>query len=329
MNLVNANVLFVQSGIPFYYPALEMSIYNALKKVVRAVTMVSSKEAIKTAFKTKPDFILVLNGLNPDFNHVIPILKEYGFKTGLWLTDDPYYSDLTQHIVPQYDYIFTPDSGIVDFYQKLGCNHVSYVPFASDPSVYKPTYNNVSYLYDITFLGTAFENRLSFIDSIAEYLNKKHTCIIGYGWEKLQHYDLLKDKIKLKPLGTYEESLQYYTSTKININMHRTTQDQTLNCNSLQIEANSINTRTFEIANSCAFQLTDVRCNLMKYYTLGSEIETFHSSVEFVEKSEYYLEHEKKRLQIARNAYKKTLHEHTYQHRVRQLLDNIWFCCKV
>ncbi|MED3470485.1 spore maturation protein, partial [Bacillus thuringiensis] len=65
---------------------------------------------------------------------------------------------------------------------------------------------------------------------------QKNTCIIGYGWEKLQHYELLKDKIKLKALGTYEESLQYYTSTKININMHRTTQDQTLNCNSLQIE---------------------------------------------------------------------------------------------
>ena len=93
----------------------------------------------------------------------------------------------------------------------------------------------------------------------------------------MQHYELLKDKIKLKTLGTYEKSLQYYTSTKININMHRTTQDQTLNCNSLQIEAHSINNRTFEIANSCAFQLTDVRCNLIKHYTLGSEIETFHS----------------------------------------------------
>lgn len=323
MSILNINILFVQSGIPFYYPSLEMSIYNALKKAVQTVTMVSSKEAIKTAIKTKPDFILVLHGLHPDFNQVMPMLKDYGFKTGLWLTDDPYYSDLTQHIVPQYDYVFTQDSGIIDFYKKIGCNHVFYIPLASDPSIYKPAHNNVSYLYDITFLGTAFENRLSFIDSIAHYLKQKNTCIVGYGWEELQNYELLKDKIKLKALGTYEESLQYYTSTKVNINMHRTTQDQTLNCNSLQIEAHSINNRTFEIANSCAFQLTDVRCNLMKHYTLGSEIETFHSPTEFITKAEYYLAYEKKRLQIATNAYKRTLRKHTYNHRIRQLLDHI------
>ena len=53
--------------------------------------------------------------------------------------------------MPQYDYIFTQDSGILDFYQQFGCNYVFYLPLASDPSVYKPTHNNVSYLYDITF----------------------------------------------------------------------------------------------------------------------------------------------------------------------------------
>ncbi|HDR3902326.1 TPA: spore maturation protein, partial [Bacillus cereus] len=124
MNPLNAKVLFVQSGIPFYYSSLEMSIYNALQKVVQAVIMVSSKETIKTAIKTKPDFILVLHGLHPDFNHdIIPMLKRYGYKTGIWLTDDPYYSDFTQHIVQHYDYVFTQDVGIINFYQELGCNH--------------------------------------------------------------------------------------------------------------------------------------------------------------------------------------------------------------
>ncbi|WP_459500606.1 CgeB family protein [Bacillus sp. C1] len=324
MHIVNANVLFVQSGIPFYYPLLEMSIYNALKKVVQAVTMVSSQEAIKTAIETKPDFILVLHGLHPDFNSVIPMLKDYGYRTGIWLTDDPYCSDFTQHIVSHYDYVFTQDSGIIGFYKELGCNHVFHVPLASDSSIYKPNLELVSYKYDISFLGTAFENRLSFIDSVADYLKQKNTCIVGYGWEKLKHYELLKDKIKLMPLGIYEESLKYYTSSKININMHRSTQDQTLNCNSLQIEAYSVNNRTFEIANSHAFQLTDVRSDLEKHYMLGTEIEIFHSPTEFMKKSEYYLVHEKERLQIATNAYKRTLREHTYDHRVRQLLDNIF-----
>ncbi|MDO8156488.1 glycosyltransferase [Bacillus toyonensis] len=323
MKILDANILFVQSGIPFYYPSVETSIYNSLKKVVQVVTMVSSKEAIKTAVKTKPDFILVLHGLHEDFNYVIPLLKQFGFKVGIWLTDDPYYSDLTQHIVSHYDYVFTQDSGIIDFYQKIGCNNVFYLPLASDQSLYKPNNDISSYKYDISFLGTAFENRLSFIDSIADYLNQKSTCIVGYGWDKLKHYGLLKDKIKLMPLGTYEENLKYYTATKININMHRSIQDKTLNCNSLLLEAHSINNRTFEIANSCAFQLTDVRVNLAKHYTPGVEIETFYSPTEFVTKSEYYLIHEKERLQIAENGYKKTLRDHTYDQRVHQLLNKI------
>ncbi len=64
----------------------------------------------------------------------------------------------------------------------------------------------------------------------------------------------------------------------------------------------------------------------MKHYTLGSEIETFDSPTEFITKAEYYLAHEKERLQIATNAYKRTLREHTYDHRILQLLDNITIC---
>ena len=33
------------------------------------------------------------------------------------------------------------------------------------------------------------------------------------------------------PLGTYAKSLEYYSTTKINVNMHRSIQDQTLNRN--------------------------------------------------------------------------------------------------
>ncbi len=57
MGILNKNILFVQSGIPFYYPSLEMSIYNALKKAVQTVTIVStSKEAIKNSNQNKTRF---------------------------------------------------------------------------------------------------------------------------------------------------------------------------------------------------------------------------------------------------------------------------------
>lgn len=59
----------------------------------------------------------------------------------------------------------------IDFYQETGCNHVLYVPSASDLSIYKPTHNKFSYKYDISSLSSIFENKLSFINSIPDYLN--------------------------------------------------------------------------------------------------------------------------------------------------------------
>lgn len=35
MNIKNKKILFIQSGIPFYYPTLESSIYNGLKKTYK------------------------------------------------------------------------------------------------------------------------------------------------------------------------------------------------------------------------------------------------------------------------------------------------------
>lgn len=35
MDILNKKILFIQSGIPFYYPTLEASIYNGLKKTYK------------------------------------------------------------------------------------------------------------------------------------------------------------------------------------------------------------------------------------------------------------------------------------------------------
>ena len=41
-------------------------------------------------------------------------------------------------------------------------------------------------------------------------------------------------------------------------------------------------------------------------------------------KAEYYLTHETERLQIATNAYKRTLREHTYDQRVHLMLKHLF-----
>lgn len=92
----NFNVLFVTSSVPVYFPALEESIYNSLKKAIRNVTMVTYENLVKTALKIKPALIIVFHGFEEGIIKGIQDLKQYNFKTALWLTDDPYFTDVTK-----------------------------------------------------------------------------------------------------------------------------------------------------------------------------------------------------------------------------------------
>ncbi len=318
-------ILFIQSGIPFYYPMIEAAILNSLQKVNSNTIMVNPERAIETALKMKPDFILVLGGLNEGIISVMPVLKSAGFTTGLWLTDDPYYTDVTQNLVPYYDYIFTQDLNCIKFYRGLGCKNVFHLPLAANQDVFKPSQKEDTYKYDLSFIGTAFENRITFVDSISEYLAEKNIKIVGFGWENLKNYERLKDKIQLLPLAKYEDALQFYVSTKININLHRSPNDQELNCNAANIQAYSVNNRTFEINAVGSFQLTDIRPDVSKHYIPGVEIATFYSAPDFIQKAEYYLEHVQERKQIAKNGLDRTLRNHTYDKRILQLLNYINF----
>lgn len=85
----------------------------------------------------------------------------------------------------------------------------------------------------------------------------------------------------------------------------------------INIQAYSVNNRTFEINAVDSFQLTDIRLDVAKHYIPGVEIETFNSA------PEYYLEHVQERKQIAKNGLDRTLKHHTYDKPIVQLLNYI------
>lgn len=319
----NFNVLFVKSSVPVYFPVLEESICNSLKKVIGNVAVVTYENLVKTALKIQPSLIIVFHGFEEGISKGIQELKQYNFTTALWLTDDPYFTDVTKNLVLDYDYVFTQDTGCIDFYKDLGCDHVYYVPLAAEPPAYTPILTEEEYIFDISFIGTVFDNRLAFIDSIAEYLVTKNTLIIGSNWDRLKRYELLKDKIILLPFLVYENSIEYYKRSKINMNIHRSIEDVIFNKNKVKINACSINNRTFEIASTGAFQMTDIRSDLEKCYIPGVQIETFTSPIDFIEKAERYLANPAQRKKIAMEGFKRTLIDHTYDKRVKDLLEII------
>jgi hypothetical protein len=80
------------------------------------------------------------------------------------------------------------------------------------------------------------------------------------------------------------------------------------------------NMRLYEATGVGTMLMTDEKENLPGLFTPGSEVVTYSGEDELVERVAYYLEHDEERRAIAAAGQARTLREHTYRHRMEELL---------
>jgi hypothetical protein len=128
----------------------------------------------------------------------------------------------------------------------------------------------------------------------------------GYGFE-----DLPSDSPILRRFHGEAWGLDMYNvlkGAKIVINRHGEV-----------AENNASNMRLFEATGVGSLLITDEKDNLGEFFEVGKEIETYGDPDELVDKIKYFLTHEEQRARIARAGQARTLREHTYLHRTREL----------
>ena len=109
-----------------------------------------------------------------------------------------------------------------------------------------------------------------------------------------------------------EEKAKVFLGSKIVLN------------NLLISEIEGVNVRTFEAAGIGAFQLVDHRSCLEDLFEVGEEIITFNGMNDLKEKIEFYISRPDLRYQIAEKAKIRALQDHTYEVRLKQMLDIIF-----
>jgi spore maturation protein CgeB len=87
--------------------------------------------------------------------------------------------------------------------------------------------------------------------------------------------------------------------------------------------SDQIKGRNFEVPGCGGFLLTGMAENLGEYYEIGKEVAHFSDRHDLVEKVRYYLKHEDERAAIAQAGYERTLREHTYVHRFRDIFGQM------
>ena len=86
-------------------------------------------------------------------------------------------------------------------------------------------------------------------------------------------------------------------------------------------EDNANNMRLYEATGVGALLVTDAKQNLSELFDPGEEIVAYTDEEDLIEKIRYYLGHEDERARVARAGQERTLREHTYEHRMRELVE--------
>ena len=316
-------------GNPYFY--LNKGVEIALRRMVEKLIIFDENQSIlKQVMAQKVDVILVLGPATTQksfFWKEFEIICKMSIYIAIWTTDDPYYTDEMDCLKKYFDYIFTMDSSCVELYAARGSS-VHYLPLGVSLEHYYPITRCLSDRKELSFIGMAFQNRINFFDCIMTNLMSRAALIGGLYWNRSKYFETYPDKIKNMTCDEWMEPIvmnENYNKTKIVLNMHRSVEDDEININqTMKLPALSPNVRTFEICAAGAFQLTDIREDLAKHYTPGIEIETYTSQEELLEKIDYYLAHEEEREAIALRGLKRTLKEHTYEHRMDQMLNIIF-----
>ena len=113
------------------------------------------------------------------------------------------------------------------------------------------------------------------------------------------------------PVDYYDAMPYVFKNSKINLNI------------SLKSIKNGIPLRTFDIMGSGGFLLTNYQSDMLEYFEPNVDFVYYEDINDLINKVNYYLEHDEEREVIAKNGYEKVKKNHSYDIRVKEILEII------
>lgn len=121
------------------------------------------------------------------------------------------------------------------------------------------------------------------------------------------------ENVICKPETNYEQETPIvYFSSKINLNI------------TLRSIETGLPLRVFDIMGVGGFLMSNYQQEFEELYTPGKDVVLYSSMDELIDKTKFYLTHERERLTIAMNGYKRTISEHTMKIRAAQMLKTVF-----
>jgi len=126
------------------------------------------------------DGLLAIGGAGAD-RHLMAALMETAIPRILWTTEDPYERRLLERVEPVFDHIFSNDQSC-----EGASPNTSFLPLAAEPELhFRPVLReDNAYDFDLTFVGTAWPNRVASLSRILAELPADLKLFLCLPWNR-------------------------------------------------------------------------------------------------------------------------------------------------
>lgn len=205
----------------------------------------------------------------------------------------------------EYDLILSSFPHFVEQFRRNGLKS-EYFKLGFEPRLLSQLKNGTR--HPVVFVGglsTSHTDRARFLECVAK---TQPLAIWGYGTETLEANSPLH---------------RSHHGTAWALDMYNVlyNADIALNNHIGVAEAYANNMRLFEATGVGTLLVTDWKENLGELFEPGKEVVAYHTPEECIELIDYYLRNDTERQTIAQAGQERTLREHTYFHRMQELVD--------
>ena len=209
--------------------------------------------------------------------------------------------------LPVYDEIFSFSKVTTDFFRETRGLRASFFPFGAREI---NEVRDVKRDKDVLFVGSADLRRIFLLEKIKTLVH-----VYGDRWER--NFPLVSTQLRYR--------ITDHSVWGDELNMLLKQANIVLNITRTQFYGaeTGVNLRIFEALSAGCFLLTDYCDEIADLFDVGSEIETFKTSSEMVDKINYFLSHPDERNQIAARGHQKFKQCYTWQARARDFAARV------
>ena len=243
------------------------------------------------------DVVLVFKGTKLEPGEVAALKRRFGGRWVNWFPDDPHELAVSLALGPAYDVLFTHDGSSLEPHRTAGAR-AHYLAFGCDPEYHRPLDGGARWRAPLVFAGSRDPARERVVRELADL----GLVAWGPGWPNGPAYG--------------DDFVRALSGAAVGLNVHQHFGEG----GNPARYGTGANMRVFELAAIGTPQLSDAKGDIARHFEPDREVVLYRDLGDLRERARWLLGDEPARRSLAAAARERALREHTWRHRMEELL---------